>query len=257
MHPPTWYRDHPAPFDVIETISDLGGGHWQYDYTFTNSDPDAIWNFQIYTDWTTSSPTAPKSGTIAADFSVDGIVAPYDPRNIEPSTLWVSHFYATDWSSAPYGASAYAIQSGETMTGFGFTARHIRPIRQAVRPTTRAQNYAYYSKEVSAYGYTAPTPEPVTLVLLACSGLVGFAVRRKRRRVVTDPPIATQSHSTGPPLSPGRPAMFHAPCRFPSRSSPAPVSGGRQAATRGLPVNTCHRWRTAPAWTPAGIQRSS
>ena len=65
------------------------------------------------------------------------------------------------------------------VTGFGFTADTYDPTAKLFAYDT-GTNHAQHSGEVSAYGYTAPTPEPVTLVLLACGGLVGFAVRRKR-----------------------------------------------------------------------------
>ncbi len=46
-----------SPLTVVENITSLGGGQWQYDYSFTNLDTSPIWLFALYTDFPPSSET--------------------------------------------------------------------------------------------------------------------------------------------------------------------------------------------------------
>jgi MprA protease rhombosortase-interaction domain-containing protein len=189
--PADMFRDHAATFDVWENITDLGGGQWQYDYNFTSNEKESIWHFLVYTDWSIvpGSIVPPDSSLIRGTARVSASTAPYDARNIAPSAKWLTTFYVRGYQSI-FGDSPDAVQSGDTVASFSFRA-NTYDANSKLFAYDAGQNWATQSGDVSAYGWTGArqsqdpnppaTPELSTWALLACSGLAGFALRRRRQ----------------------------------------------------------------------------
>jgi hypothetical protein len=169
--------NYSSPLNVIETITNLGGGSYQYEYSFINVDTSPIWNIGIYTTFggtanVTNFTGYPTWGS--ATDAITDVLPEYDARNLDPSILEVPHTWTMPWEDP-----VTSIQVGASVSGFSFTA-----------PTYDASP-KYYSYETLASGYTQTNgtgnvaavgqtiPEPTTIALLGLGAL--SLIRRKRR----------------------------------------------------------------------------
>ena len=85
-----WYYD--SPLTVVETITDIGGGDYSYEYSFENVD-STIWSFGIYTTFaTTSEDTFTGYPLWAGPWSMP--VSDIDPesnaRNLDPEIAYLT-----------------------------------------------------------------------------------------------------------------------------------------------------------------------
>jgi hypothetical protein len=170
----SWY--YWSSLTVNETITDLGGGSYRYEYSFVNVDTSPIWHFDVETTFVTSNGTRFTGhgdwGNVDFDYASSRF-SEYDARNLDPDILGGTNAYTWPWENA-----ATAIQVNEVTSGFSFTA------------STYDASPKYYWYETSASGYTqtngtgkvaavgTTVPEPAIFSLLAMGGL---ALLRKRR----------------------------------------------------------------------------
>jgi len=115
--------DHWSLLDMKETITDLGGGTWEYSYELTNTDADSIWMFMVWTTFETANPTPfGKSNWSANSIHIDSAYPEYDARNLDPNIIRVSYTWGPDWP-----CSTNPIEVGENASGFSFTANVYDP----------------------------------------------------------------------------------------------------------------------------------
>jgi len=159
--------------DVSLSTTDLGGGMYQYDLNFTNTDTDPIWHFIVYTTDTTSNHSGSFPNVESTNLDMASVFAGYDATNIDPNI----NYLFNEWY-APFNTDGLAVGSSATMS---FTANY----------HATSFLYAYEmvgtyvgggSNEVSGIGYaTAGVPEPGSLALLGL-GLLGVTFARRAKR---------------------------------------------------------------------------
>ncbi|HPS55280.1 MAG TPA: hypothetical protein PLP05_06765, partial [Sedimentisphaerales bacterium] len=81
--------DHWSPLTVMECITDIGNGDYQYKYSLINVDTSPIWGFAIYTNFVTQAESTfaeyPfwRSGTNL----IDDADFEYDARNLSTNIV--------------------------------------------------------------------------------------------------------------------------------------------------------------------------
>lgn len=120
------YWDHDSPCDVVEYISDLGNGQFEYSYVLTNNDSDGIWHLLIYTSFDILD-TTPfiKSDWRSWHHGIAEVYPEYRPYNIDPTLTHVASSagpgYNPDW------ISTNPIVVGETVGGFSYQSSYFDP----------------------------------------------------------------------------------------------------------------------------------
>ena len=164
-----WYYD--SPLTVYETITDIGGGDYRYEYSFENVDDALIHSFGVYTEFVTDGentftghPTwiAPISALVT-DFYPE-----YDARNLNPDILYMNAS-GYEW----YGINpSYAIAVDEEAYGFSYISSVFDSTPKYYQYETIASGNAHTNGtgKVAAVGTTIP--EPTTILLFGMGGLV-------------------------------------------------------------------------------------
>ena len=175
----------PNHLTVFETIVDVGGGMWEYSYSFTSDEPASIWHLFLYTPY-----TAIGSGTTFPNqfgYNLDAVSAPYDARNLD---LTLVHTLSM-WYE-PLGGGNGVSQGGGA--SFSFRADVFDANAKLFAYETDVSGHAGTGVgsagslgQVAAIGYTTHVPEPgtVSLLTLALVGSVGLNGCRHRRVVVS------------------------------------------------------------------------
>lgn len=172
---------YQSPLTVVEKVTDIGGGSYKYEYSFTNVDTSDIWGFGVWTTFVisdmpviTTFTECPTWGAVS--YPVDDSVPEYDPRNLDPAIV----YHADTWTEPffePF-APINCIPVNQAVSGFSFTSNHYDPSPKYYNYETIASGYALTNGGyLAAVGQTVP--EPGTILLLGFSGL---ALLKKRRR---------------------------------------------------------------------------
>jgi hypothetical protein len=171
-----WY--YWSPITVVETINNLGGGSYRYNYSFVNVDVSPIWHFGINTTFITQGMTGGTKFTGHDSWwsppdwlSVSEMYYRYDARNIDPAIVGTTN-------TSSYSPTFDAIQVGEAASGYSFTASIYDPSPKYYYYETIASGYTRTNGtgKVAAVGLTVPEPGTVLLV-----GLGSLALMRRRR----------------------------------------------------------------------------
>ena len=93
-----WYYD--SPLTVYETITDIGGGDYSYEYSFENVD-STIWEFGIYTTFSTTGEDTFTGyplwegpwNSVVSDTYPD-----YDARNLDPEIAYMTSTAYEYWN---------------------------------------------------------------------------------------------------------------------------------------------------------------
>jgi hypothetical protein len=164
---------------VVQTITSLGGGQWQYAFDVATSDPSPVWEFSVYTSFATTNGTAVTFPHVAANGIGVGTTV-YDPSAINPSLTTITDMWYT-----PFGGPN-GLPNGGTAK-LTFDASVYDPSAKLFAYETVASGYALSGTgplgslgEVEGIGFTnSAVPEPTTLSLLGI-GLSSLALFRKR-----------------------------------------------------------------------------
>ncbi|MBN1589111.1 MAG: hypothetical protein JW888_06325 [Pirellulales bacterium] len=168
---------------VVETITPASASSWQYTYTFTNTDTSPIYDFALYTQFSTFSVASTFPIVTAAGYELDEVIFCYDARNIDPllTTLTGANY-------DEYGASDN-LAPGSTGS-LSFVANTLDTNPKLFAYETLASGYAGgqmgvagSQDMVAAIGYTeGALPEPSTVIIWSVLGLLGISVGRLRGR---------------------------------------------------------------------------
>ncbi len=168
---------YSSPLTVTETITDIGGGDWQYEYSFQNVDTSPIWMFGIYLPFQTyegssyeSSFTGCSSWNLDHD-DIDLVSQQYDGRNLDSNIIKLVTTY-----TEPVLDETTAIPLSASVSGFHFTASVLDTSPKHYFYETIASGFAWNTGEVAAVGTTVPEPSTIVMLGIGCLTLG----RRKR-----------------------------------------------------------------------------
>lgn len=166
-----WY--YLSPLNVIETITDIGGGSYLYEFSFMNVDTSPIWSFGVYTTFDVQNVTtfAKHSSWGVSSLEITSVLPEYDARNLDADIIRDTHTWTKPWEDP-----ITSIQISESASEFSFTASLYDPSPKYYQYETLASGYTQTNStgKVAAVGLTIP--EPATILLL---GVGGLALLRK------------------------------------------------------------------------------
>ena len=172
--------EYDSPLTVVETITDIGGGDYRYEYSFTNVDTSTIWEFNLYTTFNVQ-PENTFSGYEKWEsvrfHSIEQLVSQRDPQVLDAEilgTVWTGYEY---W--IPYFGEESGIQPDDYAGGFSFTSNVYDVSPKYYSYTTIGTNGPgpYFQGTFSAVGATVP--EPCSLLLLSVGSMVLLRKRQK------------------------------------------------------------------------------
>jgi hypothetical protein len=146
--------------NLLYNETDLGGGLWQYDYTFynTSTNSEYLYNVDLLFDQTAT---------------VTGLPLPTGWN----STVWEGE-NETDFIVTFSTGSSYDIAAGSFLSGFSFTIDYL-----AGDTSYNAYFDDYIGGTYNTSGFTSIVPEPVSSILFAIGGsTLGFRRYWKKRR---------------------------------------------------------------------------
>jgi hypothetical protein len=170
----TWEYD--SPLNVVETITDIGGGNYRYEYSFTNVDTSTIWDFNLYTTFSVQ-PENTFDGYEKWEslhfVDVDQYGSTYDPRVLDDDIIGA---VATSYEYWGWG-EMFGIQPNNIAEGLTYLSHTYDPSPKYYSYVTieTSDPDPFSLDKVSAVGQTVP--EPSSLVLL---GLASLALRRRK-----------------------------------------------------------------------------
>lgn len=159
--------EYPSPLTVVETITNISPGEYQYEYSFTNVDTSVIWYFGVFTEFT----TVPENTFTGHNwlgpyfYSIDSVIPEHDARNLNPDIYGLT---LTDYE--PHFPSR-GIQINEFAYGFSFTSFEYDPLPKLYFYHTIDSGVPWDNKDgkVAAVGTTIP--EPCNLLLFTLGGI--------------------------------------------------------------------------------------
>ena len=163
---------YDSVINVSQATTDLGGGSWQYDLSFTNTDTSNIWHFMVWTDASASNIAGSLTSWDNGHAVPADVDAAYDARNIDPGIVYAAHMWEGSWG----GAGGSQVGDAET---FSFVTSYYTDSLLYGYETGKSGWDPQDGGYLAAVGRTAPVPEPGTLLLLG-SGLTGLAFVKRR-----------------------------------------------------------------------------
>ena len=169
-----WYYD--SPLAVYETITDIGGGDYSYEYFFENTDSSTIWKFGIYTTFSTTNEETFAGYPVwerGWNYAVSDISPEYDARNLDPEIAYLASTAYEYW----FHGEDDGILINDIASGFTFISSiyDSSPKYYMYETIESGQANTNGTGKVAAVGTTVP--EPATLIFFALSGLM---LRRRR-----------------------------------------------------------------------------
>ena len=170
-----WMYD--SPLTVLETISDIGGGEYLYEYSFTNVDTSPIWNFGVYTTFSTEPVSDFDNYDWLFPYHMPRGSSPYDSSNLDMNIIQLT---GSSYEGGVGGDPSKAILTNDFATGFSFSS------------DVYDYSFKYYFYctidsgspwnngigEVAAVGLTIP--EPFSILFIALGGLLSLKRIRKK-----------------------------------------------------------------------------
>ena len=155
--------DHWSVLNVVETITDLGDGTWQYSYEFTNTDTSDIWHFGVWLHSTIlpgSSTLFSQTPTWSTDDGVpiDSIGSAYDARNLDPDIVLGKNTWAPGWQY-----TTDPIPVGTYVSSYSFIANVHDPSPKYYFYEF-VDSYAAETGYVTAVGLTGGEQEPTVSI---------------------------------------------------------------------------------------------
>ncbi len=146
--------------NIVYNETSLGGGLWQYDYTFFNTSTNNEYLYSVYFD-------------LAQEAVIDWLNIPTGWYSTTAGHTPVSSIFLDTWSNSP----AYDIAAGSSLGLFSFTIDY------------KAEDIAYTAYlddhqggiNISS-GITTMVPEPVSSILFLFGGLPFFLKRYFKRK---------------------------------------------------------------------------
>ena len=153
--------DHWSVINVVETITDLGGGMWQYSYEFTNTESAPSWHFYVWTTFdagTNTQTTFDQTPSWTANgHDINAVITEYDARNLDPGIIWMSQTWAPSWPNSPD-----SIPVGAYVSGFTYIANVYDPSPKYYGYETHG-NYAGNMGYITAVGLTGEEGPTVSI----------------------------------------------------------------------------------------------
>jgi len=169
--PRTTY-DYDASAVMVETITDMGGGKWKYDYTLTNNDADSIWYCKVWFDQISASVSALRTW-VGHELTWNSD-SHSDPTYYRLPGPLGQPFDICTWGRFNWPLGPDQIPLGATWEGFSAVLSFYD---SSPKQFGYIVNRHYWANDhLDAVGWTIP--EPGTICLLALGGLV---LLRKRR----------------------------------------------------------------------------
>ena len=146
---------YDSPLTVIETITDIGGGSYRYEYSFVNTDASPIWHLSVDTTFVTEGVTkfTEHDNVLWGEGTspIAGVFPQFDSRNLNPNITHTTYTYTSTFVDADR-----AIQIVEVVSGFSFTATTYDPSPKLYVYETIASGYARTNGtgQVAAVGLT-------------------------------------------------------------------------------------------------------
>ena len=171
--------EYDSPLTVNETITDIGGGDYRYEYSFENVDNSTIWNFLLYTEFETQDQSTFDGydvWTTPNAYEAGSLPYYYDPSILDSD---ISYGMGSSYEYWFYGEE-FGIQVNQIVTGFSFTSSIFNNAPKYYVYCTVASGRPIWNGtgEVAAVGTTVP--EPITISLFGLGALALF----KRKKVV-------------------------------------------------------------------------
>ena len=165
----TW--EYASPLSVVETITDIGGGNYRYEYSFTNLDISTIWDFNLYTTLNVQAVSSFSGYDRWTDLhfvSAEQYRDAFDPRVLDDDIIGA---VATSYEYWAYGEE-FGIQPNDIAKELTYlsTIYDPSPKYYAYITIETSEPDPYLLDRVSAVGQTIP--EPATLLLICLGSLL-------------------------------------------------------------------------------------
>lgn len=166
-----------SPLTVTETITDIGGGDYQYEYSFENVDTSPIWTFAVFGTFSATSDQTFSGYNWIDPFSIpiEATATFYDGRNLDPDITQITISGVDAWVD---GDPTDSIQISELASGVSYTATSFDSSPKYYFYCTIDSGRVTHNGtgKVAAVGTTVP--EPMTILLFG----LGICLLRKKNK---------------------------------------------------------------------------